>query len=148
MLTGNNLVAVAIASTLMILTGCATTGGSLASSAERLERNADSLTRDARFDPGSDYGREARDLAEQAHDFRLALSDRTADNRDVRAEFEELSRDYHALRDEIDRSDDRETQLGFRAVTEAYLDVERGMTSDTDRSRYARERDPRYDRRY
>jgi hypothetical protein len=146
MLTGKNLVAVAVASALVGLAGCATTGGSLASSAERLERNAAALTRNADFDSGSDYGREARDLADQSRDFRLALSDRRADDRDVRAEFEELSRDYHALRDEIDRSNDRETQLHLRAVTDAYLDVEREMTSSPDRRRYARERDARDDR--
>jgi hypothetical protein len=52
-----------------------------------------------------------------------------------------LSRHYHALRDEVDRSRDRDAELDFKPVTEAYLDVEREMrrVGDGDRDRVARD---------
>ncbi len=51
----------------------------------------------------------------QAHDFNLAVRDSRADRRDLNAEFERLSRSYHALRDDVDRSDSREAQLDLEA---------------------------------
>jgi hypothetical protein len=122
---------------LLTLMGCATTHSSLATSADQLERNASELARDSR---DSSAATDARQLADQAHDFRRTLEDRRADDRDIQIAFEELSRDYHALRDEVDRSDDREDVIDLRPVTEAYLDIEREMNANT---RYARDRDDR-----
>jgi chromosome segregation ATPase len=138
MLTSRHIAAAVTLSSFVWLGGCATTSGGLSSSADRLERNAETLARNA----DDDYSRDARELADQAQDFRQAVQDRRADDRDIRGEFEELSRDYHALRDEIDRSDSREAQMDFRAVTEAYLDIEREM-SEYDRDRYASDDDRR-----
>ena len=125
----------------LLLAGCATTGGSLSSSADKLARNADTLARSA--DDDSRYSRDARELADEAGDFHKLLSDRRADDRDVKTAFNELSRDYHALRDEVDRDDSRETRLDFRGVTEAYLDVERemGRYAASERRRYASDDD-------
>lgn len=134
-------------SLLVVLTGCATTHGSLASSAERLERNADALARDSRsYDSSSGYSNDARELADEAHDFRRAVTDQSADRRDVNAAFEQLSRRYHALRDEVDRSNSRDGEREFRPVTEAYLDVERAMGGYPNERRVARDRDGYYDR--
>ena len=130
---------------MAVLAGCATTQSSLRSSADRLERNADALARDARGYDSSEYSRDAVQLADEAHD------DSRADRRDIDAAFQELSRKYHDLRDEIDRSNSREAQVDFRPVTEAYLDVERavGGYPDRDSRRYARDRDrDPYDRTY
>ena len=114
----------------VVFTGCATTGGGLASSAERLERSSMAFQSEARADRESgNYQRDARDLAAEARDFRNTLSDRRADDRDVAAAFEDLSRRYHALRDEVERSNSRDEEREFRPVTEAYLDVERAMHS-------------------
>jgi hypothetical protein len=136
------VLALAATSICMTFAGCATTHGNLAGSADRLERNADQLARNARGDMSA---RNASELADEAHEFRRTLNDRDADDRDVRNAFEDLSRDYHALRDSVDRSDTRETQLDLRPVTEAYLDVEREMnrSSSVDSRRYARDRDIR-----
>jgi hypothetical protein len=132
------LIAAALAgSALLTLAGCATTHGSLATSADRLERDAAELARDTR---DSSAASDARQLADQAHDFRRTVEDRRADERDIQIAFEELSRDYHALRDEVDRSDSREDEVDLRPVTEAYLDIEREMNAST---RYARDRDDR-----
>jgi outer membrane murein-binding lipoprotein Lpp len=121
------------------LAGCATTQGNLTSSAERLERNAAQLARDGR--DSSRYDNDARELADTAYDFRRTLTDRNADDRDIRLAFEELSHDYHSLRDEVDRSESTDARADFRAVTEAYLDVEREMNGRY--GRVASDRDER-----
>ena len=121
------------------LLGCATTSGGLASSAERLERTSSAFERsvDGGREGGS-YERDARALAEEARDFRQTLSDRRADERDVREAFQDLSRSYHSARDEVERSRSREADRDFASVTEAYLDVERAMNaSGTPRDRYS-----------
>jgi hypothetical protein len=115
--------------------GCMTTHGNLTGSADRLERNAETLAESAREEPpaadrtdaGYPYSREARALAEQARDFRSTVEDGRTDDRHVRASFERLSRRYHDLRDDVDRSESRRIQEDLKPVTEAYLDVEREM---------------------
>jgi hypothetical protein len=121
------------------LAGCVTSGGNLTSSAERLERNAAELQRDARDDGASNgYYRDAQQFADEARDFRRTLEDRR-DREDVRAAFRDLSDRYHALRDEVERSSDRNAEVDFKPVTEAYLDVEREMRKYDDHDRYARD---------
>jgi hypothetical protein len=132
------------------LSGCATTShGNLVRSADRLERNADALARDDRTAHyGESYAREARELADQAHDFRRTIQDDRADRRDVDAAFEDVSHSYHALRDDVDHARDRDAQLDLRPVTDAYLDMEREMGGYRGGDRYAgdRDRDYRYSR--
>jgi len=125
-------------STFVLLAGCATTHGSLRSSADRLERNADTLARGA---PSySSYSGDARELADEARDFRVTVTDRRADDRDVKDAFEKLSHDYHAVRDGVERSNSHQAQVDLRPVTDAYLDIERAMGGYTN-DRYADERD-------
>jgi hypothetical protein len=121
------------------LAGCVTTHGNLASSAERLERSAVELQSDARDEGDSSYYRDAQEFAAEARDFNRALEDRRADDDDIQDAFRALSDRYHALRDEVERSRDREAELDFKPVTEAYLDVEREMRRVGDRDRYARD---------
>jgi hypothetical protein len=127
-----------LAAAFAALAGCATTHGNLASSADRLERNSYALAQDADFG-SSGYENDARQLADETHDFRRAIADRRADDRDVQAAFEDVSRSYHALRDEVDRSDSSRARADLKPVTEAYLDVERAMGGYSDRHRYARD---------
>jgi hypothetical protein len=123
------------------LGACATTHGGLRSSADRLEHNADALARDSRFE-SSGYSHDARELAAEAHDFSRTVGDSRADRRDVDSAFAQLSNRYHALRDEVDRTDSRQAQLQFRPVTDAYLDVERAMGGyPSDSRRSSRDRD-------
>lgn len=122
------------------LAGCVTTGGNLTSSAERLERSADELRADARDDGANgSYYRDAQEFADEARDFRRALSDRDADRDAVKDAFHDLSGRYHALRDEVERTHARDAELDFKPVTEAYLDVEREMGRYGGRDRYARD---------
>lgn len=124
---------------LMALGGCATTGGSLSSSASRLESSAEALRTEARNgDARSGFQSNARELADEARDFRRTVEDRDSSKEDVREAFNDLSKRYHAMRDEVERSQSREAERDFRPVTEAYLDVEREMRSrDSKRDRYA-----------
>lgn len=126
---------------LMAIGGCATTGGNLGSSASRLERSAYALQEEARDDDArSGFQRDARELAEEAREFRRTVEDRSSSKEDVHDAFGDVSRRYHAMRDEVERSRSREAESEFRPVTEAYLDVEREMRSrdgKRDRDRYA-----------
>lgn len=121
------------------IAGCASSGGNLSSSAERLERSSYTLERNARDErERADFHRDALALAEEARDFRRTLGDSRADRRDMREAFSDLSRRYHALRDEVERSRDREVVRDFAPVTDAYLDIEREMDRGG-KDRYARD---------
>ena len=138
----NNLLLAATVG-LMAMGGCATTGGNLSSSANRLERSAYALQDEARDeDERSGFQRDARELAEEAREFRRVVEDRDSSDSDVQDAFNDVSRRYHAMRDEVDRSDSRDASEDFQPVTEAYLDIERVMRSrdgKRDRDRYARD---------
>ena len=136
----NNLLIAATVG-LMAIGGCATTGGNLSSSASRLERSAYALQDEARDDDAhAGFRSDARELAEEARDFRRTVEDHRSSRDDVREAFGDVSKRYHAMRDEVERSRSREADQEFRPVTEAYLDVEREMRSrDDKRDRYARD---------
>ena len=120
------------------LAGCATTSSNLVSSSERLERSALDLQEEARDESaGSNYRHDAQELAREARDFRRTLADRRSDDDDVQDAFEELSRRYHALRDETERNHDAELDSEFEDVTEAYLDIEREIRKSEGRDRVA-----------
>jgi DnaJ-class molecular chaperone len=71
---------------------------------------------------------------------RRTVEDRDASKEDVREAFSDVSTRYHAMRDEVERTQSREAEREFQPVTEAYLDVEREMRSRDDRrDRYARD---------
>ena len=80
-----------------------------------------------------------KQFAEEARDLRRTLDERHADREDVKDAFRDLSGRYHALRDEVERTRDRDAELDFKPVTEAYLDVEREMRRYGDRDRVARD---------
>ena|SRR3569833_14785 len=131
-----------VATLMVMMGGCATSHhDTLARSADRLERNADVLSRDRPGYSSTSYSREADELARKAHEFRGAVMDSRADRRDLDVAFESLSRSYHDLRNDVDKSDSREAQLDLKPVTEAYLDVEREMGGYGASDRYARDRD-------
>ena len=130
----------AMTAAVVLITGCATTGGSLSSSADKLERNAYQLQRESRDDASHGaYSREAAALAEEAREFKVVLNDRRARKGDIDDAFADLSKRYHALRSEMDRTrNSREADMEFKAVTDAYLDIEREMGKQR-RDRYARD---------
>jgi hypothetical protein len=130
------------------LAGCATTHGGLNSSADRLDRNAQAFAQGAQEAPrgyaeNTGYTADARDFADRAHEFRRAVEEGGGDNRDTRASFDDLSRSYHALRDDVERSGDRNARRDLQPVTQAYLDVEDNMGGAQAPSRYSREDEDR-----
>jgi hypothetical protein len=115
------------------LAGCATTRhGGLDRSADRLDQNAQAFAQDAGAAPhgyseNRGYAEDARDFADRAHEFHRTVEQESADDRDVKASFDELSRSYHSLRDEVEHSDDEQARHDLQPVTQAYLDVEDDM---------------------
>lgn len=112
------------------LAGCATTRhGGLDSSADRLDRSAQAFVQDSEEAPhgyseNRGYTEDARDFADRAHEFRRTVEESSGDKHDVRASFDELSRSYHSLRDDVERSGNEDARHDMRSVTQAYLDVE------------------------
>ena len=133
---------------LMALAGCATTHhGGLDSSADRLDRNAQAFAEGSREAPrgyseNTSYTEDARDFADRAHEFHRTVEGRDegdgdVSDRDVKTAFDELSRSYHALRDDVERSGNADTRRDMQPVTQAYLDVEDNMGGAHAPSRYS-----------
>lgn len=124
------------------LAGCATTPhGGLDHSAYRLDQDAQAFAQDSEDAPrgyseDTSYTEDARDFADRAHQFHRIVEDSSADSRDVRASFDELSRSYHALRDDVQHSESEDARRDLRPVTHAYLDVEDDVEG-TGPSRYS-----------
>lgn len=115
---------------LLGLGGCVATRSNLTTSADRLDQNTRALAHAADDLPaGSEYpasySRDARQLAEDAHEFRNTTEDRSSTDADVKAAFKRVSSSYLLVRDEVQHSDSREARDDLRPVTTAYLDVER-----------------------
>ncbi len=124
------------------LAGCATTRhGGLDDSADRLDANAQLFAQDAAaaphgYDENTSYTEDARDFADRAHEFHRTVEDPGADKADVQAAFADLSRSYHALRDDVQHSDSDYARHDLAPVTQAYLDVEDDM-GGAEPSRYS-----------
>ena len=129
------------------LAACATRGN-LTNAAENLEYNANALVRDAgdeiannsgyegaRTEYAADYARDARALANSAHELRLAVEDRATDS-EVRAAFDRVRRSYHAVRDEVAHSDSRVARRDFGPVTDSYRAVEHELGLYPEREEY------------
>src|SRR6185312_8098159 len=143
MMTAGRVVWLTASLMAVALAGCATTHGGLNSSAERLDRNAQAFAEDSQEAPhgyaeNTGYTEDARDFADRAHEFRRTVEEGSdSDDRDVKDSFDELSRSYHALRDEVERSGDRVARRDLQPVTQAYLDVEDNMSGAHAPSRYS-----------
>ena len=74
-------------------------------------------------EPALPAGRCAQDFSDRAQELRRAVEDPEAEREEISASFDSLSRSDHALRDEVERSDDRDARRDLRPVTRAYLDV-------------------------
>jgi hypothetical protein len=119
----------AIAAGLLLgLSGCVWTRANLTNAADNLEYNAFALARDAhdeaaRTDYRPTYERDARALADEAHDLRRAVDDRAA-AADIHASFERVRRSYHAVRDEVTHSDSLQARRDLGPLTDSYRDLE------------------------
>jgi hypothetical protein len=138
---------------VMAVAGCATTHhGGLDSSADRLDRNAQAFAQDSQEAPrgyseNTTYTEDARDFADRAHEFHRTVEGRDqgdgdVSDRDIKTSFDELSRSYHALRDDVEKSEDREARRDMQPLTQAYLDVEDNMGGAQAPSRYSDAENP------
>jgi hypothetical protein len=130
MFSGRSLVLAAAAGVLAGLAGCVSTRGHLTSSTHRLEYNAHVLAEDAGTPPAGvtyppDYVRDAMALAQDARELRHAAEG--ANDEDVQAAFDRVSRAYHAVRDEVEHSENLQARNDLMPVTEAYRDVENDL---------------------
>jgi hypothetical protein len=110
-----------------LLAGCATTHIRTASGAERLERSAEAFVARACHDPNAGcattrYLPAARAFADRAQGFGRTVHG--AGDQDVVLAYKRLWRSYHTLRDEVDRSRDRQARADLKPVTRAFVDVE------------------------
>jgi hypothetical protein len=130
------------------LTACATTTRvNLSNAAQNLEYDANALVEDSagvrdsgeaaaptdarsegptdypRYGYSHEYTRDARALARNAHELRVAVDERASDS-EVRAVFDRVSRSYHAVRDEVAHSDSLQAQRDFAPLTDSYRSVE------------------------
>lgn len=127
----------AIATTLFLAAACSTLGGSLSSSAERLEHTTHALTRHA-SDAQVALRRDSVALAHDSKQLRVVLANSNADRSDVRDAFSDVSQSYLRLREEVERSNDPVARRDFGPVTVAYLDMEREVSRIPElRDRYA-----------
>lgn len=142
MLVAKGVTAVIVSGALLGLGGCVSPRANLTGAADNLEFNANTLVRDAhddsaRTDYQPTYGRDARSLADSAHDLRRSIDERASDA-EVRVAFDHVSRSYHAVRDEVAHSGDLQAQRDFGAVTDSYRRVEHDLGVYPDRDREAR----------
>ena len=120
-----------------LATGCATSPSranraNVASTADRLEQDADLLARDAAEPPASadrdrgdrDYAagfaRDTHQLAIDTHELRRTVDDRDSSHAAIQPAFDRVSRSFHAVRDEVNHSDTVAAQRDFRPVANDY----------------------------
>jgi len=128
---------------VMTVAGCATVHSSMMKSADNLRSSASAFAGDA----GRDFPR-AVEFASETHYF-LAAVDHAGD-REVISAYERLWDEYHALREDVERSNSQEAKVDFKHVTQAFTSMARDVRgySDADGSIYARggfQHDPYYD---
>jgi hypothetical protein len=141
MVVAKAVTAVTVSAALLGLAGCASTRGNVNNAADNLEYTSNTLARDAQADAARTdhaplYERDARALAADARELRGAVDERGGDA-DVRAAFDQVSRSYHAVRDEVADSGDLQAQRDFAAVTDSYRHLEHDLNVP-DRDREAR----------
>jgi hypothetical protein len=116
---------------LTALGGCVSTRGHLTSSAHELEYHAHVLAQDAGPappEPGSAYPAYSRDAAALAENAReLSLAAQGSSDMDVKVAFDRVSRSYHAVRDEVEHSENLQARNDLVPVTEAYRNVENDL---------------------
>ena len=137
-MVGARTVTAAIAAGVLLgLSGCVGTRANLTNSADNLEYNANTLVRDAhdeaaRADYRPAYERDARALADEAHDLRRAVDDRAA-AADIHASFERIRQSYHAVRDEVTHSDSLQARRDLAPLGDSYREMEHELGLNPER---------------
>ncbi|HXZ60483.1 MAG TPA: hypothetical protein VEG26_09905 [Steroidobacteraceae bacterium] len=127
----------AAASSLLALAGCASTAPGagnaaqrqLASSAQILDDNARVLAARADGETAPGFALDAHELEQHAYDLRVAARSGRASEGELRADFDEVTRSYQALRDDVQRLDTQQAHADLALVNDAYHGVASRMAS-------------------
>jgi hypothetical protein len=120
-------VVIAMGMAVVLLAGCTTTQTRTTIAAQRLERSAEAFVAGTCYEPNAGcstnrYLPAARAFADQAQRFGQTLQG--AGDQEVVLAFERLWRSYHALRDEVNHSGDRQARAELKPVTRSFIDVQ------------------------
>jgi len=115
---------------VVLVAGCETTHNRTATAADKLEQRIDAFGADACDQPSAACSNRqqlaaVRWFADQVQEFRETLEN--GGDQEVVFAFQRLWRSYHALRDEVYGLRDRQLQVDFKSVTQAFVDVQRDV---------------------
>jgi hypothetical protein len=107
----------------VLLGGCVSTHARLIQAANTLQERASAFAAADNSYARTGYSEQAREFADQAHDFRQTVG--SAGDLEVVHTFQELWRDYRALRDGVAHSHAPQARADLKPVSEAFVDVQR-----------------------
>jgi hypothetical protein len=115
---------------VVLVAGCETTRTRTARAADKLEQRIDAFAAGACDQSSTACSSRqqlpaARWFADQAQELRETCED--GGDQEVVFAFQRLWRSYHALRDEVFRLRDRQLQVDFKPVMQAFVDVQRDV---------------------
>jgi hypothetical protein len=115
---------------VVLVAGCETTHTRTARAADKLEQHIGAFAAGACYPSSAACsGRQqlaaARWFADQVQEFRETCEN--GGDQEVVFAFQRLWRSYHALRDEVYRQRDRQLQVDFEPITQAFVDVQRDV---------------------
>jgi hypothetical protein len=114
---------------VVLVAGCETTHTRTARAADKLEQRIDAFAAGACDQSSaacfSQQLAAAHWFADQVQEFRETCEN--GGDQEVVFTFQRLWRSYHALRDEVYRLRDRQIQVDFKPVTQAFVDVQRDV---------------------
>jgi hypothetical protein len=119
-------VLIAMGMAVVLLAGCATPRTRTEKAAQKLERSADGFIAATCYEPNAacstnPYLPAAREFADQAQRFGQTVQG--AGDPEVVLAYKRLWRSYHTLRNEVDRSRDRQARAELEPVTRTFIDV-------------------------
>jgi hypothetical protein len=112
---------------VVLVAGCETTHTRTATAADKLEQRIDAFAAGACDQPSAACSNRqqlaaVRWFADQVQEFRETCEN--GGDQEVVFAFQRLWRSYHALRDEVYGLRDRQLQVDFKSVTQAFVDVQ------------------------
>ena len=115
---------------VVLAAGCETTHTRTVGAADELEQRIDAFAAGACDQSSAACSNRqqldsARWFADEVREFRETCEN--GGDQEVVFAFQRLWRSYHALRDEVHRLRDRQLQVDFKPVTQAFVDVQRDV---------------------
>jgi hypothetical protein len=123
MVPARSIVVAAAGLLSILLGGCVSTHTRMAQAADRLQESASAFAAAGGNYASTGYSEQARAFADQARDFRETVGS----GGDLRVvwSYKQLWRGYHALRDAVARSHQRQARVDLKPVSKAFVKVQR-----------------------